>query len=173
MELVYLWVEEYKNIKNQGFNFSPSYKYEYDEENQKLTSDENKNYVSIFPDNINVTAIVGENGSGKSGVLECINEIFRIENNKNKNLVADYDHHFNFLLIIEINNEIYEIKSIRGRDSNNLKDKINTLLDNYIYSSDELKNVLDKKLLLDEKSIAQKIIYDYSSKEKFKLSSFM
>ena len=23
MELVYLWVEEYKNIKNQGFNFSP------------------------------------------------------------------------------------------------------------------------------------------------------
>jgi len=23
MELVYLWIEEYKNIKNQGFNFSP------------------------------------------------------------------------------------------------------------------------------------------------------
>jgi len=23
MELVYLWVEDYKNIKRQGFNFSP------------------------------------------------------------------------------------------------------------------------------------------------------
>ena len=25
MELVYLWVEDYKNIKKQGFNFSPNF----------------------------------------------------------------------------------------------------------------------------------------------------
>ena len=33
MELVYLWVESYKNIEKQGFNFSPNlvfdFKYEY------------------------------------------------------------------------------------------------------------------------------------------------
>ncbi|WP_321312427.1 hypothetical protein [Halarcobacter sp.] len=29
MELVYLWVEDYKNIKKQGFNFSPRFEYEY------------------------------------------------------------------------------------------------------------------------------------------------
>ena len=62
MELVYLWVKEYKNIKNQGFNFSPRFECEFDGEN--LTINENKDYVSIFPENINVTAIVGENGSG-------------------------------------------------------------------------------------------------------------
>lgn len=81
MELVYLWVEEYKNIKNQGFNFSPRFKCEfkpeYDENNNlkdncELIINENKDYVSIFPENINITAIVGENGSGKSSIVELI-----------------------------------------------------------------------------------------------------
>ncbi|MCT7576601.1 hypothetical protein [Aliarcobacter butzleri] len=78
MELVYLWVEEYKNIKNQGFNFSPRFECEYDESSKELTINENKDYVSIFPDNINITAIVGENGSGKSSVLAGIKNAFSI-----------------------------------------------------------------------------------------------
>lgn len=69
MELVYLWVEKYKNIEKQGFNFSPRFQCEYDEASKELTINENKEYVSIFPENINITAIVGENGSGKSSVL--------------------------------------------------------------------------------------------------------
>jgi len=32
MELVYLWVEKYKNIEKQGFNFSPKFEFEYDNE---------------------------------------------------------------------------------------------------------------------------------------------
>ena len=75
MELVYLWVEEYKNIKKEGFNFSPRFKCKYDEVNNELTIDENKEYVSIFPDNINVTAIIGENGSGKSTLFEVISKL--------------------------------------------------------------------------------------------------
>lgn len=67
MELVYLWVEDYKNIRQQGFNFSGRYRCHYDGVN--LTIIENKDYVHIFPENINVTAIVGKNGSGKSSVL--------------------------------------------------------------------------------------------------------
>ena len=56
MELVYLWVEEYKNIHHQGFNFSPRFTCNY--ENGELTVEKKKDYVSIFPENINVTAIV-------------------------------------------------------------------------------------------------------------------
>jgi predicted ATP-binding protein involved in virulence len=78
MELVYLWVEEYKNIEKQGFNFSPRFKCEYDEATNELIIYENKEYVSLFPENINITAIVGENGSGKSSVFELIS-FFRFE----------------------------------------------------------------------------------------------
>jgi len=36
MQLAYLWVAEYKNIKNQGFNFSPEFKYRYDEKSSLI-----------------------------------------------------------------------------------------------------------------------------------------
>ncbi|WP_323592048.1 AAA family ATPase [Aliarcobacter butzleri] len=81
MELVYLWVEEYKNIKNQGFNFSPRFECKYDGENLTITED--KDYVSIFPDNINITAIIGENGSGKSNLLKRIEKLCKLEPTKN------------------------------------------------------------------------------------------
>lgn len=85
MELIYLWVKNYKNIKNQGFNFSSRFKceffpeFEQDEnsneklkDNCKLRIEESKDYFHIFPENINVTAIVGKNGSGKSSLLEIL-----------------------------------------------------------------------------------------------------
>ena len=74
MELVYLWVEEYKNIRNQGFNFSPRFEFHYNKDSKKLTKvrDESTTYKSIFPDNINITAIVGKNGTGKSSIQKLI-----------------------------------------------------------------------------------------------------
>ncbi|WP_157351495.1 AAA family ATPase [Aliarcobacter butzleri] len=74
MELVYLWVEEYKNIHKQGFNFSPRFRCEYDEETEKLEIIDKEETGEFYPknffgDNINITAIVGENGSGKSSLV--------------------------------------------------------------------------------------------------------
>ena len=37
MELLYVWVEDYGNIKRQGFNFSPNYDFEIKEENGEYT----------------------------------------------------------------------------------------------------------------------------------------
>jgi hypothetical protein len=73
MELVYLWVEDYKNIHHQGFNFSPRFTCKY--EDGELTIDK-KEHVSIFPENINITAIVGENGSGKSSIFEVLTFLY-------------------------------------------------------------------------------------------------
>ena len=87
MELVYLWVEDYKNIKRQGFNFSPRFdcKFynEYNDEgklkdNCKLEINPKEHIENFFGNNINVTAIVGKNGSGKSSVLNKIREYFLI-----------------------------------------------------------------------------------------------
>jgi predicted ATPase len=71
MELVYLWVEEYKNIKDQGFNFSSEFTYSYEKGNLIIDNSDNS-IDNFFGENINITAIVGKNGSGKSNVLECI-----------------------------------------------------------------------------------------------------
>lgn len=80
MELIYLWVEDYKNIHKQEFSFSPRFKCEYDEESKELEIIDKEKICepylkNFFGDNINTTAIVGENGSGKSRVLECIEKI--------------------------------------------------------------------------------------------------
>jgi predicted ATPase len=105
MELVYLWVDKYKNIDKQGFNFSPRFRCEF--KDGILNIDENKHYVSIFPDNINITAIVGENGSGKSSILFSILE--------------EYSFHEKFL-IYSSNNKIF-IKLI-GFNNKSLIDEI-------------------------------------------------
>jgi len=84
MELIYVWIDEYKNIKKQGFNFSAKFNIEYEYENKKLTIEMNEKNVNIFPNNINVCAIVGQNGSGKTSFLEALMLlVFKSENNNN------------------------------------------------------------------------------------------
>jgi len=90
MELIYFWVEKYKNIENQGFNFSSRLQCSYDKDTNKLTVIENKNYVNIFPNNINITAIVGKNGSGKSSVFEFFSTMLQNGINK-KHFFILYD----------------------------------------------------------------------------------
>jgi hypothetical protein len=46
MELVYSWVEDYKSIQKQGFNFSPRFICDY--EKNELTIDENDDYIENF-----------------------------------------------------------------------------------------------------------------------------
>jgi len=128
MELVYLWVEDYKNIKKQGFNFSPRFECKYDENTKKLTINENKEYVSIFPEKINITAIVGENGSGKSSVLDFISLIL-LTNEKKYNYFLICSEGENNLVIHE--NFDKEIKDINNKIKECNKTSTNNILDNY------------------------------------------
>lgn len=79
MELIYLWVEEYKNIKQQGFNFSPKFTCKYEDGTLTINKKEPEP-INIFPPNINITAIVGENGSGKSSIFEILSKILCLNN---------------------------------------------------------------------------------------------
>lgn len=78
MELVYLWIDEYKNIIKQEFNFSNKVIFNYDHR-EKVLSGSNKEYtINVYediPSIVNITAIIGENGSGKSTLLDFIANI--------------------------------------------------------------------------------------------------
>lgn len=135
MELVYLWVEEYKNIRKQGFNFSPrfecEFKAEYDgdgklKDNCRLEI-KPKEYMSIFPPNINVTAIVGENGSGKSSVSSIIQILFfktKFQNSINaKNSFILYRNNEGKNILLKdgnfmVSTPCYEVEQINISNSN-------------------------------------------------------
>ena len=76
MEIKYVWIEEYKNLKKIGLNFNHSLDEEFTFLNGKL--DIKKSSVTslenFFGPNIKgLTAIVGKNGSGKTNVTEFLN----------------------------------------------------------------------------------------------------
>lgn len=77
MELLYIWVGEYKNIKNQEFNFHPKHRFHYNQATKTLSRQENPNAIdNFFGGNVsNVTAIVGENGAGKTTLLEILSRV--------------------------------------------------------------------------------------------------
>ena len=83
MEILYLWIENYRNIKNQGFNFSSKWKFDY--QNEQLTVEERPDAIDNFfgEDIVNLTALIGANGCGKTSVLEFLyEELFNHHINK-------------------------------------------------------------------------------------------
>lgn len=72
--LLYIWIKQFKNIENQGFNFSSEFLTNYDKEKNEISIRKNKNYIPDFFNNriSDLTCIVGENGSGKSNLLEYV-----------------------------------------------------------------------------------------------------
>ncbi|KEJ01942.1 AAA family ATPase [Clostridium botulinum] len=87
MELIYVWIEKYRNIEQCGFHLSRDFTVEV--KNEDKEDKENKDiiiksinikkhikYLNIYGNNIsNVTAIVGKNSVGKSNFLSCIGEL--------------------------------------------------------------------------------------------------
>lgn len=75
MELIYLYIGDIgRQIKNQGFNFSNKYDVSYESETKELTIKKKQNPIpKIYGDHIvNITALVGQNGVGKSTILNLL-----------------------------------------------------------------------------------------------------
>ncbi|WP_226602985.1 AAA family ATPase [Bacillus cereus] len=80
MQLAFIWVENYGCISKQGFNFDGNFECLYNSDTKVLHIKENENYIAGFFDDkekvVDVTGIVGENGAGKTTVLNLIKDIF-------------------------------------------------------------------------------------------------
>jgi len=93
MELLYLWIDRYNNILNQGFNFSSEYNIQYDDAKKQISiAQSNKKKLQLFNESfINVTAIIGKNGSGKSSIFSALKEFFS----------DDFRYHDKVLIVVK------------------------------------------------------------------------
>ena len=128
MKLLYVWIEEFRNIKQQGFIVDNEYKVSveipdgdsfgfYDSREsrvlgassglwrkifyRKFSYEKNDSY-SDHPGNSpiqSITALAGENASGKSSIIDCIHQRADQFNYQNKEgryfllVFLDTDHH--------------------------------------------------------------------------------
>lgn len=74
MNIIYIWIEQYGCFSNNEFNFSSKYNFHYNNRTGELSfKNQSKDYVeNFFGSQIELTAIVGENGVGKTTLMEFI-----------------------------------------------------------------------------------------------------
>ncbi|PFB33642.1 hypothetical protein CN392_17895 [Bacillus cereus] len=71
LELLYVWIEKFRNLEKQSITLSNSFDINYI--NKVLTIKKRKSPLKLFEHNIiNVTAVVGKNGSGKTNFLDAL-----------------------------------------------------------------------------------------------------
>lgn len=97
MQLLYLWTENYKQLfHSQEFNFGGPFRFHYEPSSGKLVVKPSPFHIEHFfttprgengltSQISNITAIIGENGTGKSSLLEYLLEFLTPEQN-NHNL---------------------------------------------------------------------------------------
>lgn len=79
MKFIYCYVERYREIHNQQYNFDSEYNFELDNTDKVLYINKNDNYQEDFfskNNNLNIKALVGKNGTGKSTILNLLKHMF-------------------------------------------------------------------------------------------------
>ncbi len=77
-QILYLWIRKtkYDCFEKQGFNFSPLFNFEYNDDDKSLVCKRLENSINVFDSKngaiANLTAIVGNNGVGKTTLLKYL-----------------------------------------------------------------------------------------------------
>ena len=98
MKLVYLWIEGLNDKINVDFNLGCDYFFNFEKSTNTLHVKDNNFYISSFFNNfqenkveLDINAIVGENGTGKTTILEAIKEIVSGKFNKEYLIIYEND----------------------------------------------------------------------------------
>ncbi|TYQ15859.1 UNVERIFIED_CONTAM: putative AbiEii toxin of type IV toxin-antitoxin system [Acetivibrio alkalicellulosi] len=164
LELLYYWVDKYRKIKEQGFNFGGEYIFEYKKENKELIINENSNYFKDFYNSsneqsriVNISAIVGKNGSGKTTVLDALSGMLH-DGGILRQITENDSWVFKRILAANLNNKIRVIFYKSLIDKIVLKKLTGEI--EILYENDKIKN--------EEQYKFEIIVYDENNKESMK-----
>lgn len=82
MQLLFVYIHKYRSIERQGFTFTSRYSIDLTHDGENVTNiriSKNDNHIEQFFDHEKiqeVTAIVGENGAGKSTIMNYLRDLF-------------------------------------------------------------------------------------------------
>lgn len=114
MELAYLYIENYHNLKNVEFNFTQQLQIHYDTAKAVLYCNEIDSSLpsGFWGENIhNLTMIVGNNGTGKTSLMQYIASIAQsIEGSKSS--ISDYG-----ILVLKDQNELFYYETVVKEES--------------------------------------------------------
>ncbi|CAM3684792.1 AAA family ATPase [Flavobacterium chungbukense] len=121
MEIIYLFIKNFNSLKNQGINFGSEYKFDFNTETSTLTTVKNELYIPYFYNYntnettvLNLSTIIGKNGTGKSSILEFITKNFTAGQNLHDECIVVYktSNIYNLITTQEINYDKNIIKNI-------------------------------------------------------------
>lgn len=92
MELIYVYIDSFRNYKRVGISLSDKFKVSYDNENNSIFIKKSIGYINIYPPNIqNISAIVGKNSVGKTNFLDLLGMKIDDRNNNQAEYKALYE----------------------------------------------------------------------------------
>jgi len=116
MELKYLWIEEYRSLKNFEINFAHSGEHQFEYDGKQLITKPNPKQLLKFGQNIlSLNAIAGQNGSGKTSIMEVLLELLATLNDNSMGHNA-----LELKAIIVIRNEIFYHEDLNIENYTNL-----------------------------------------------------
>lgn len=127
MELIYAWIQKFRNYKDVELRFSDKFLIKYDNVHKKFEIATNKSFVSIYPEYItNINAIVGKNSVGKTNLMDALGLKTDDRNKNNAEFEVRYKKKntgFGFRIPddieAEIKHSIYFFIYYLGKDENN------------------------------------------------------
>ncbi|MCJ0846346.1 AAA family ATPase [Bacillus cereus] len=131
MQILYLWINQKKYLENISLNFGGEFSFDIKDEN--LTLERNpafikdffytKNFLNTNCKINSVTGIVGENGTGKSTILESIMNLIEERHTIDFDFFITYKNQDNYYFDFHIQDElIYEKNAINKQSTILFKD---------------------------------------------------
>lgn len=164
LKICYVWVDNFRNFKNFGFNLSGSYKFHFDSTNHLLTSNNPDPLPNDFfgKNIIDVIGIIGKNGSGKSNSVELVCKVIK---------GAKSSINSDFLFVIEENGQF--ICNYSFREGVTPKSNLKIQFQEYNGSINPLKVIFFSNVFDERKNEFDKEVTDISVNNLFRRNPFM